>query len=83
MAVGEYPLPEMRKRVWQPRTLAEAWQLKRTLGEQAVIVSGGTLLRTQWEAGTAIMPGHLISLNRYRNCRYAKRAGQRFESVRA
>lgn len=62
MAVGEYPLPEMRKRVWQPRTLAEAWQLKRTLGEQAVIVSGGTLLRTQWEAGTAIMPGHLISL---------------------
>lgn len=62
MAVGEHPLPESRKGVWRPRTLAEAWQLKRTLGGQAAVVSGGTLLRTQWEAGTALMPAHLISL---------------------
>jgi xanthine dehydrogenase C subunit len=62
MAMGSYPVPDFQKRVWQPRSLMEAWQLKQSLKEQAVIVSGGTLLRTQWESGTAWMPPHLISL---------------------
>ncbi|WP_150273061.1 FAD binding domain-containing protein [Paenibacillus tepidiphilus] len=46
----------------QPRSLREAWELKSACAEQAVYVSGGTLLRTQWEAGTAAVPQVLIDL---------------------
>lgn len=49
-------------RVHQPAGLQEAWELKRTYGDQAVYVSGGTLIRTWWEAGTAAVPPHLIDL---------------------
>lgn len=49
-------------RVHQPRSLQEAWELKSSLGDHAVYVSGGTLLRTQWEAGTAPMPQQMIDL---------------------
>ncbi|MDF2960825.1 MAG: molybdopterin dehydrogenase FAD-binding protein [Paenibacillus sp.] len=62
MAVGLYPHPDFHRQVWQPRTLLEAWQLKQRFANQAVYVSGGTLLRIQWESGTALMPPHLISL---------------------
>ncbi|NHN31020.1 FAD binding domain-containing protein [Paenibacillus agricola] len=62
MAMGSSPVPESYKRVWQPRSLTEAWKLKQALKGQAVFVSGGSLLRTQWESGTASMPAHLISL---------------------
>lgn len=48
--------------VYQPRSLQEAWELKTILGEGAVYVSGGTLLRTQWEAGTAPLPRQMIDL---------------------
>lgn len=48
--------------VWHPRNADEAWELKRTYGADAVFIAGGTLLRTQWEAGTVIMPQHLINL---------------------
>lgn len=51
-------------RVYQPRSLHEAWELKSSLGSGALYVSGGTLLRTQWEAGTAPMPKHLIDLRK-------------------
>ncbi|WP_379132812.1 FAD binding domain-containing protein [Paenibacillus sp. sgz500958] len=51
-------------RLHQPHSLQEAWELKSSLGADALYVSGGTLLRTQWEAGTVPMPGHLIDLRR-------------------
>lgn len=63
MAVGSYELYSV-PRVWQPSDLAEAWELRRTLGADSCFVAGGTLLRTQWEAGAAAMPRHLISLER-------------------
>ncbi|BCG57987.1 FAD binding domain-containing protein [Paenibacillus sp. URB8-2] len=48
--------------VQRPRSLHEAWELKRTLGEDGIYVAGSTLLRTQWEAGTVSMPKSLIDL---------------------
>ncbi|WP_379148086.1 FAD binding domain-containing protein [Paenibacillus sp. sgz500992] len=56
---SEKPAPPA---VHQPRSLQEAWELKTILGEGAVYVSGGTLLRTQWEAGTAPLPQQMIDL---------------------
>ncbi|MDG0793506.1 FAD binding domain-containing protein [Cohnella ginsengisoli] len=49
--------------VWHPASGREAWRLKRELGEGAVFVAGGTLLRTQWEAGLAPYPAQLIDLS--------------------
>ncbi|ULL14589.1 molybdopterin dehydrogenase [Paenibacillus sp. H1-7] len=63
MAVGSYEMYSV-PRVWQPSDLAEAWELRRALGAESCFVAGGTLLRTQWEAGAAAMPRHLISLER-------------------
>lgn len=63
MAVGSYEMYSV-PRVWQPSDLEEAWELRRTLGSESCYVAGGTLLRTQWEAGLARMPYHLISLER-------------------
>ncbi|MFD1775608.1 FAD binding domain-containing protein [Paenibacillus rhizophilus] len=48
--------------VQRPRSLHEAWELKRTFGRDGVYVAGSTLLRTQWEAGTVSMPKSLIDL---------------------
>lgn len=48
--------------VIQPRSLHEAWERKQELGDSARYVAGGTLLRTQWENGTALMPKQLIDL---------------------
>lgn len=59
------PIQNMRlsaPRVHRPRSLQEAWELKNSLGEKAIYVSGGTLLRTQWEAGTAPVPQQMIDL---------------------
>ncbi|MCR2805513.1 FAD binding domain-containing protein [Paenibacillus soyae] len=48
----------------EPKTAEEAWRVKRSLGHAASYVSGGTLLRTQWENGLKSMPRHLISLEK-------------------
>ncbi|MDQ6419134.1 FAD binding domain-containing protein [Paenibacillus sp. LHD-117] len=48
--------------VWEPLAPEEAWGLKRKFGETAIYVSGGTLLRTQWENETRPLPDHMISL---------------------
>ncbi|TLS52736.1 molybdopterin dehydrogenase [Paenibacillus antri] len=61
MAIGVEGLSGMPA-VLQPRDVAEAWRWKRTLGASAAFVSGGTLLRTQWENGLAPMPRSLIDL---------------------
>lgn len=50
--------------VWHPLNAAEAWNLKQTYGADSVYISGGTLLRTQWEAGVASVPKYLIDLSR-------------------
>lgn len=48
----------------QPCSLHEAWELKKKLGDIALYVSGGTLLRTQWDNGTVPMPRQLIDLRK-------------------
>lgn len=49
--------------VWHPQTAADAWQLKQNYATDSVYISGGTLLRTHWEAGIAALPKHLIDLS--------------------
>ncbi|MGF7050319.1 CO/xanthine dehydrogenase FAD-binding subunit [Paenibacillus sp. DS2015] len=53
--------------VCQPINLEEAVSLKKTYGASACYVSGGTLLRTQWESGLLPMPDYLISLDNIRD----------------
>ncbi|GAE26094.1 xanthine dehydrogenase [Halalkalibacter wakoensis JCM 9140] len=53
------------KTIWQPTDLKEAWELQFNQGtEDYCFVSGGTWLRTQWEADLREMPANLISLER-------------------
>jgi carbon-monoxide dehydrogenase medium subunit len=59
---GKFGMPASTPAVWRPQDAGEACRLKRRLGSGAVYVSGGTLLRTQWEAGVQPEPGHLIDL---------------------
>lgn len=61
MAIGKYIHPS-EPRVWQPSGLKEAWELRQNLGVDGTFVSGGSLLRAQWESGQIGMPMHLISL---------------------
>ncbi|MEK5057492.1 hypothetical protein BK126_10835 [Paenibacillus sp. FSL H7-0326] len=55
--------------VWRPGDLYEARNVSEKLNAGYVWASGTTLLRTQWEMGTALMPGHLISLDRIQEIR--------------
>lgn len=48
--------------LFRPRSIHEAWELKQEHGADAVYVSGSTLLRTQWEAGTVSLPKAMIDL---------------------
>ncbi|WNR45067.1 FAD binding domain-containing protein [Paenibacillus roseipurpureus] len=64
MSIPMHQLPEQQPTVWQPASVEEALRLKRQWGEDAVIVAGGTWLRTSWENGLTPMPQHLISLGR-------------------
>jgi xanthine dehydrogenase C subunit len=48
--------------VWEPDSIEEAWRLRQMLGAGSKFISGGTLLRTQWESGICDMPHHLISV---------------------
>ncbi|SEB52225.1 FAD binding domain-containing protein [Paenibacillus sp. GP183] len=48
--------------VWEPDSIGEAWRLQQMLGLGSKFISGGTLLRTQWESGISEMPHHLISV---------------------
>jgi len=49
-------------RVWEPDSVQAAWELLDEYNQASRFVAGGTWLRTQWEAGTLLMPEHLISL---------------------
>lgn len=62
MSVPLYQLPEQQPSVWQPTSVEEAMQLKQQWGDNSVLISGGTWLRTRWENGLSSTPQHLISL---------------------
>ncbi|MZQ80638.1 hypothetical protein GQF01_00520 [Paenibacillus sp. 5J-6] len=62
MSVPLYQLPEQQPSVWQPTSVEEAMQLKQQWGDNSVLISGGTWLRTRWENGLSPTPQHLISL---------------------
>ncbi len=64
MSVPLYQLPEQQPSVWQPTSVEEAMQLKHQWGDNSVLISGGTWLRTRWENGLSSTPQHLISLGR-------------------
>lgn len=51
-----------KSEVLRPANLDEALQWKRKYSGDAVYISGGTLLRTQWENESAFMPPQLIDL---------------------
>ncbi|OIJ20797.1 hypothetical protein BKP45_08350 [Anaerobacillus alkalidiazotrophicus] len=52
-----------RCKVWRPKNLQEAWSIHSQTGiDQSCFVSGGTWLRTQWEAGLLNSPSDIISL---------------------
>lgn len=58
--------------VWHPQTAAEAWLLKQSYGFDGLYISGGTLLRTQWESGVSAIPKHLINLSAIRGLNEVK-----------
>ncbi|WP_054024860.1 FAD binding domain-containing protein [Bacillus sp. FJAT-28004] len=58
--------------VWHPQSAAEAWLLKQSYGLEGVYISGGTLLRTQWESGISAVPKHLIDLSAIRGLNEVK-----------
>lgn len=62
MSVPLYQLPEQQPSVWQPTSVEEAMHLKHQWGDNSVLISGGTWLRTRWENGLSSTPQHLISL---------------------
>jgi xanthine dehydrogenase small subunit len=47
--------------VWLPTKLKKAWELKKSLGESAAFIAGGTLMHTHWAKGLDC-PSVLISL---------------------
>lgn len=56
---GTTPLVETA--VWMPTKLEEAWELKKSLGDRASFIAGGTLMQTHWAKGLDC-PSALISL---------------------
>ncbi|RTE10583.1 FAD binding domain-containing protein [Paenibacillus whitsoniae] len=64
MSIPMQRLPEQQPSVWQPASVKEAIQLQKQWGDAAVVVAGGTWLRTRWENGVSAVPQHLISLGR-------------------
>ncbi|MDT8860879.1 FAD binding domain-containing protein [Alkalihalobacillus sp. MEB130] len=61
------------KKIWRPQNVTEAWQIQKNLDSaEYCFVSGGTWLRTQWEAKLRSMPSHLISLEQIEEMRVVK-----------
>jgi len=58
--------------VWHPQSAAEAWLLKQSYGLEGIYISGGTLLRTQWESGVSAIPKHLIDVSAIRGLNEVK-----------
>lgn len=56
-------------KLWQPENLEEAREIVNRVSPYYQWAAGTTLLRTQWEMGTAPMPKHLISLMRIQELR--------------
>ncbi|MFD0694370.1 FAD binding domain-containing protein [Paenibacillus sp. GCM10027628] len=64
MSVPMHQLPRQQPSVWLPASVEEALLMKQKWGDDAVLVAGGTWLRTRWENGLSPVPGQLISLGR-------------------
>lgn len=56
----------MYPELWQPETMKEAKEIAAYVSPHYQWAAGTTLLRTQWEMGTAPLPKHLISLTNIR-----------------
>ncbi|MFA9560252.1 FAD binding domain-containing protein [Evansella sp. AB-rgal1] len=54
----------MHTQISQPKDLQEAWSLRQRFDEDGCYISGGTWLRTQWEAKAFEMSSQLISLDK-------------------
>ncbi|MFC0471109.1 FAD binding domain-containing protein [Halalkalibacter kiskunsagensis] len=53
------------QKIWSPTNLKEAWEIQNHIGiGEYCLVSGGTWLRTQWEANLREMSTNLISLEK-------------------
>lgn len=81
MAIGNRIHPS-EPRVWQPSGLREAWELRQNLQAASTFVSGGSLLRTQWESGQTEMPMHLISLEGISELQGLRVLGNRGDGVK-
>lgn len=57
-----HPLPAVRL----PAAVGEAMYWKGSIEENCCYVAGGTLLRTQWEGGTAPLPQQIVALHHIR-----------------
>ncbi|WP_404328574.1 FAD binding domain-containing protein [Mesobacillus maritimus] len=51
----------LETKVWSPKDIGEAWEMKASIEDSAVFIAGGTFLQTKWEKGVPY-PGHLINL---------------------
>lgn len=62
MNMGIGPERIMYPELWQPENMEEARKIVENVSSHYQWAAGTTLLRTQWEMGTAPVPKHLISL---------------------
>ena len=55
----------LETKVWSPKDIGEAWDMKVSLQDHSVFIAGGTFLQTKWEKGVPY-PRHLINLGEIR-----------------
>ncbi|MCL7747708.1 FAD binding domain-containing protein [Halalkalibacter alkaliphilus] len=61
------------KKIWRPNNVKDAWEIQTNLKpSEYCYVSGGTWLRTQWEADLKEMPSNLISLEQIHEMKEVK-----------
>ncbi|WP_332630798.1 FAD binding domain-containing protein [Halalkalibacter flavus] len=61
------------KKIWRPNNVKDAWEIQTNLKpSEYCFVSGGTWLRTQWEADLKEMPSNLISLEQIHEMKEVK-----------
>jgi xanthine dehydrogenase small subunit len=55
----------LETKVWLPKDIYEAWEIKTSVNDCSVFIMGGTFLQTKWEKGIPY-PKHLIHLGEIR-----------------
>ncbi|WP_413381147.1 FAD binding domain-containing protein [Alkalihalobacillus sp. 1P02AB] len=61
--MGEANFIQKPSKMWFPKTVEEAWAIKKKYNKEASYIAGGTFLQLQQEKGT-VLPPHLISLKK-------------------